>query len=175
MQQHKGFCRVAKEYGLVQDAMQPTMMKMVQKHDGPKNSRLYLTIHVDDLLLVGDERAADGFIKFMEDKGWKTEKRGPLRAGSFSCLKRQMEIIEKGITIRPDQQHIKELAKLTKVDQKKLSTTPGDGNFNKLSKEDETMNAEDITKYRSAVGKLLCIAPDRPDVQYDMWPKDWLA
>ena len=162
----KGFCKVAKEYGLVQDVMQPTMMKMVQDDDNPDDGRLYLTIHVDDLLLVGNEKVAEGFIKFMEDKGWKTEKRGPLRSGSFSYLKRQMEIIEKGITIRPDQQHIKDLAKLTKVDQKKFRSTPGDGNFNKLSKEDEPMNPEDITKYRSAVGKLLYIAPDRPDIQY---------
>ena len=77
-----------------------------------------------------------------------------------------MEIIEKGITIRPDQQRIKYLAKLTKVDQKKFRSTPGDGNFNKLSKDGEPMNVEDITKYRSAVGKLLYIAPDWPDVQY---------
>ena len=51
----KGFCKVAKEYGLVQDVMQPTMMKMAQKDDNPADGRLYLTIHVDDLLLVGDE------------------------------------------------------------------------------------------------------------------------
>ena len=139
---------------------------MARKEEDPQDGHLYLTIHVDDLLLVGDEKTAEGFIKFMEGKGWKIEKRGPLHSGEFSYLKKQMEIIEKGITIRPDQQHIKDLAKLTNVDQKKCRSTPGDGNFNELSKEDEAMNHEDITKYRSAVGKLLYIAPDRPDIQY---------
>ena len=28
------------------------------------------------------------------------------------------------------------------------------------------MAAEDVTKYRSAVGKILYIAPDRPDIQF---------
>ncbi|CAK9116129.1 unnamed protein product, partial [Durusdinium trenchii] len=67
---------------------------------------------------------------------------------------------------RPDKQHIKELAKLTNVEHRKHRTTPGDGTFNRLSKDDEPMKYEDITKYRSCVGKLLYISPDRPDVQY---------
>ena len=113
----KGFCKVAKEFGLVQDVMQPTMMK---KPDGPnemnENGKLYLTIHVDDLLLIGHEAEVEKFIKYMDTKGWKTEKRGPLYSGSFNYLKREMELIDRGITIRPDKQHIKELARLTKVD-----------------------------------------------------------
>ena len=163
----KGFCKVAKEFGLVQDVMQPTMMK---KPDDPgemnKDGQLYLTIHVDDLLLIGHEGEVEKFIKYMESKGWKTEKRRPLYSGSFNYLKREMELIDRGITIRPDKQHIKELARLTKVEQRKCRSTPGDGNFTKLSKEDDPLDYNDITVYRSAVGKLLYIAPDRPDVQY---------
>ena len=91
----KGFCKVATEFGLVQDTMQPTMMK---KPEAPKGSetggKLYLTIHVDDLLLVGDELEVESFISYMGIKGWKTEKRGPLYMGSFSYLKREMELIE---------------------------------------------------------------------------------
>ena len=163
----KGFCKVATEFGLVQDTMQPTMMKKPEAPEGSDTGgKLYLTIHVDDLLLVGDEPEVEKFISHMERKGWKTEKRGPLYMGSFSYLKREMELIEKGITIRPDKQHIKELAKLTNVEHRKHRTTPGDGNFNRLSKDDEPMKHEDITKYRSCVGKLLYISPDRPDVQY---------
>lgn len=149
----KGFCRVAKEFGLVQDVMQPTMMKKPEssgkEDDGGK---LYLTTHVDDLLLISHEKEVERFITYMERKNWKTKKRGPLYAGSLA--------------IRSDKQHIKELAKLTKVEQRKCRSTPGDGNFNKLSKDDEPMDYDEITTYRSADGKLLYIAPDRPDVQY---------
>ena len=49
------------------------------------------------------------FLKFMENKSWKIEKRGPLYARPFQYLKGNMEIVENGVTIRPDQVHIKEL------------------------------------------------------------------
>ena len=77
-----------------------------------------------------------------------------------------MEIVENGVTIRPDHEHIKELAQVTKVEGRKPRTTPGDGNFTKLKKDDEPMPADQVTQYRNAVGKLLYIATDRPDVQF---------
>ena len=166
----KGFCMVAKEFGLEQDVMQPTMMRSSKKGEGDSKRSLYLTIHVDDLLLVGVEEEVECFIKFMENKSWKVEKLGPLYTGSFQYLKRSMEIVESGITIRPDQEHIKELAKVTNVmkvnTNGKPRSTPGDGNFTKLKKDDEPMPTTQVTQYRSAVGKLLYIAPDTPDVQF---------
>ena len=162
----KGFCAVARDYGMVQDVMQPTMMKKNQKAHDEGGGRLFLTIHVDDLLLIGDEEEVERFISYMEQKSWKVEKRGPLYQGNFSYLKRNMEMIENGIVIRPDKEHIKALAKVTNVENRKFRTTPGDSNFTKLSKDDEPMADEDVTKYRSAVGKILYIAPDRPDIQF---------
>ena len=47
-------------FGLVEDIMQPTLMKM---------DKLYLTLHVDDLLMVGRRALIDGFISFLESKG----------------------------------------------------------------------------------------------------------
>lgn len=151
----KGFCQVAKEFGLEQDVMQPTMMRSSKKSEGGNKRNLYLTIHVDDLLIVGVEEEVERFIKFMEAKLWKVEKRGPWYAGPFHYLKRSMEIVDKGIAIRPDQEHIKELAKVTNVLNRKPRSTPGDGNFTKLKKDDEAMPAAQVTLYRSAVGKLL--------------------
>ena len=162
----KGFCAVARNYGMVQDVMQPTMMKKDKKVKDEDNGRLFLTIHVDDLLLIGDEEEVERFISYMEQKSWKVEKRGPLYQGNFSYLKRNMEMIENGIVIRPDKEHIKALAKVTNVENRKFRTTPGDSSFTKLSKDDEPMADEDVTKYRSAVGKILYIAPDRPDIQF---------
>ena len=134
-------------------------MKKLKKADDEAGGRLFLTIHVDDLLLVGDEQEVERFIKYMEQKSWKVEKRGPLYQGTVSYLKR-------GVTIRPDKERIKALAKVTNVENKRFRNTPGDGNFTKLSKEDEPMANEDVTSYRSAVGKLLYISPDRPDIQF---------
>ncbi|CAK9073386.1 unnamed protein product [Durusdinium trenchii] len=140
----KGFCAVARDYGMVQDVMQPTMMKKDKKTKDEDNGRLFLTIHVDDLLLIGDEEEVERFISYMEQKSWKVEKRGPLYQGNFSYLKRNMEMIENGIVIRPDKEHIKALAKVTNVENRKFRTTPGDGNFTKLSKDDEPMGLANL-------------------------------
>ena len=43
--------------------------------------------------------------------------------------------------------------------------TPCAGDFNQLSKDDETMSENDWTKFRSCVGKLLYVASERPDCQ----------
>ena len=77
-----------------------------------------------------------------------------------------MEVVENGITVRADSEHIRELAKLTHVEKLKPRTTPTDHNFTKLSKDDEPMEESEVTRFRSAVGKLLYIAPDRPDIQF---------
>ena len=158
-----GFCRAAKEYGLVMDKMQPTFMK---KETNIVGKRLLLTIHVDDLMVIGDPEEVTSFIKFLEGKKWKLEKKGPIRHGVFEYLKRQMEVTENGITVRADSEHIKELAKLTHVEKLKPRSTPTDHNFTKLSKDDEPMEESEVTRFRSAVGKLLYIAPDRPDIQF---------
>ena len=77
-----------------------------------------------------------------------------------------MEVVENGITVRADSEHIRELAKLTHVEKLKPRTTPTDHNLTKLSKDDEPMEENEVTRFRSAVGKLLYIAPDRPDIQF---------
>jgi hypothetical protein len=67
----------SEKHGLECDVMQPTLTrKNQQPHE--KGSRLYVTIHVDDLLVIGDERAAFTFLqKFEAEEGWKLEKKGP--------------------------------------------------------------------------------------------------
>ena len=74
---------------MVQDVMQPTMMKREKKANDEASGRLFLTIHVDELLLIGDEQEVEHFIKYMEQKSWKVEKRSPLYQGNFSYLKAQ--------------------------------------------------------------------------------------
>ena len=167
----KGFCAVAKEYGMMQDVTQPATMKNVKK-PGSDEGTMYLTIHVDDLLIVGEGSEVEKFIQFMPAKTWQVEKRGPIYAGSFNYLKRSMETIDEGIAIRANKEHIKELARVTGVESKKPRTTAGDGNFNQLSRDDEALPAESVTKFRSVVGKLLHIAPGQ---MFSLLPKAWQA
>ena len=56
------FKQKSEKHGLECDVMQPTLTrKNQQPHE--KGSRLYVTIHVDDLLVIGDERAAFTFLQ----------------------------------------------------------------------------------------------------------------
>ena len=48
----KGFCAVARELGLEQDVMQPTMMRSAKPGEGKSKRGLYLTTHIDDLLVA---------------------------------------------------------------------------------------------------------------------------
>lgn len=97
---------MAREYGMVQDVTQPTMMKKVKQQ-----SQMYLTTLLDDLLIAGDEQETESFIEFMEAKTWRVAKRGLLYTGAFNYLKRSKELTDNGVTIRADQGHIKEAAK----------------------------------------------------------------
>ena len=56
------------------DSMQPSLMRLKEDPHQP-GKRLYITIHVDDLFVVGDENEAKKFFKNLEEKeGWKLEK-----------------------------------------------------------------------------------------------------
>ena len=116
-----GFCSVGKEYGLEVDVMQPTLMRKKRKpgEEEKEGERIYLTIHVDDLFVVADEPEMEKFLKFIQSKSWKYEKKGPIESGRFSYLKRNMEMTEEGVTIRADPSHIEELSKVAQVEKNK--------------------------------------------------------
>ena len=77
-----------------------------------------------------------------------------------------MEMMEDGVTIRPDDEHIMQVVKHAGVKGQKDKSAPCATNLNTLSKEDEKLGEQEAALFRSCVGKLLYIAPDRPDVQY---------
>lgn len=146
--------------------MQPTLTrKNQQPHE--KGKRLYVTIHVDDLLVIGDEHAAFTFLQKLEaEEGWKLETKGPFGLhGRFDYWKTKTEIKEDRLAVRPDDAHITDLEKLAKPGPRDRKT-PCAGNSNPLSKEDEAMDENDWREFRSCVGKLLHVASEPPDCQY---------
>ena len=164
----KEFKTKAEKHGMECDSMQPSLMRLKEDPHRP-GKRLYITIHVDDLFVVGDENEAKKFFKNLEEQeGWKLEKKnGPFKdMDRFDYLKRKMEIVENGCEVRPDDSHIRELAKLAGTEKRSYKLTPCANDFNKLSKEDEKMPEEKWLSYRSCVGKLLYLSPDRPDIQF---------
>ena len=68
------FTGAAKEFGMEQDIMQPTLL-MIHKV-------IYITVHVDDVFMVGDEGALKQFVDFLKmKKRWNIEEKGPFLMG----------------------------------------------------------------------------------------------
>ena len=154
------FRNKAEDFGLSVCVLQPSLMK---KFD----NSMCLTIHVDDLLLLGLDREIERFFRFLESGGWKLEAYGPFTPyEKFQYLKHKIMFNDQGVVIRPDEDHIVEAAALAGVTGRRFRTTPTNSEFNKLNKDDDLLDEGERTKYRSVVGKLMYISPDRPDIQY---------
>ena len=153
------FASACREFGMEQDLMQPTLMMM--------DSLLYLTVHVDDVFMVGREDKVRELIRyFKEEKQWNVEEKGPFRQGDkFFYLKRQFNLGRKHCDIRCDRKQYDSFEKEVDVYSKFYRKTPLDANFAKKD-DSEALEGAEITKYRSIVGRLMYMAGERPDAQY---------
>ena len=146
----------SEEFGLEADVMQPTFMK--------KENELLLTVHVDDVLLIGLPPVMEKYVKFLkEKKGWNinVEAKGPFTTGDkFNYLKRQFDIRDEGVALSCDAKHYEVLA--DQMDSYSKRLTPA---FNKRD-DSPKLDPEESTKYRSAVGRMMYMASERPDAQY---------
>ena len=133
------FASTAKGHGMIQDLMQPTLLM--------KAKEIYITVHVDDVFMVGKEQSLRDYVKHLQAKGWNVEEKGPFRIGDkFHYLNREFRLCRDccGSLYRK---------------------TPMDQSF---AKKDESpqLEGQDITKFRSVVGRLMYLAGERPDCQF---------
>ena len=77
------FVGASKKYGLEQDPMRPTLLMMKKE--------MYITMHVDDIFMVGNETALKGVVQYLQKKrGWNIEVKGPFNVNEkFHYLKRE--------------------------------------------------------------------------------------
>ena len=147
------------EFGMTADAMQPTLMKL----DG----ELYLTVHVDDVMMVGEEKTMLKFVDHLKGKKWNLEVKGPYGRVNdrMSYLKRQFQFNEHGCSIRCDYKHYEILSKAANACKRKYKTTilPSDYSAKDRSKE---LEGSDIKAYRSLVGRMMYLSGERPDAQF---------
>ena len=116
-------------------------------------------------VFAGPGALIDGFISFLESKGWKVEFSGPFKVGeTFEYLKRKITRVDDGYIIRANEKHIEEIAAEADIFKKKRKTTPGSD----LSRHDwgDALEGKELTAFRSVVGKMLYIANERPDAQH---------
>ena len=153
------FASARRDFGMVQDLMQPTLMLMP--------NLLYLTVHVDEAFMVGREDKVRELIQyFKEEKQWNVEEKGPFRQGDkFFYLKRQFNLCMRHCDIRCDRKQYDSFEKDIDIYSKFYRKTPLDANFTK--KDDSgVLEGSEITKYKSIVGRLMYMAGERPDALY---------
>ena len=141
------------------DVMQPTLFKLEE---------LLVSVHADDLIMVGSRKASERYIRYLREKAkWKIEVEGPFsKAGDeFSYLKRKYSLVADGCVVRADPLHIEKLAEVCKTSGKKAKKTPCRNDISEIDSTEQLMGQE-VTEFRSCVGKLLYLSGERPDAQF---------
>ena len=156
------FLKTCKAFGLEADVMQPTLFRIPNE--------LYLTVHVDDILLVGNPAIIKRFVAFLENEmKWSIEKKGHFGVGDrFTYLKRSFDLEPHGCVIRCDYKHYETLTKELGLGKKKYRSTPLPHESSKRD-DSEELKGEEIRKFRSVVGRLMYISGERrPDAQFSI-------
>ena len=144
------FSGACKKFKLEQDVMQPTLFM--------RTGSMYLMVHVDDVFMVGALQTLTEFVMFLKEvKKWKVEAKGPFAAGEkFLYIKMQFKINDDHCDTRCDHKHLF------------LQSISKDTPDQTLTKKDDSplLEAEEATKFRSIVGRLMYMAGERPDAQF---------
>ena len=147
------------EFGMKQDPMQPTLLYIP--------GELYLTVHVDDVFMVGITQRLRGFVNYLkEKKSWNVEEKGPFKPGErFHYLKREFTLRPHHCDERCDRKQYDGLEKDVDLFSKFYRKTPLDANFTKKDTS-PALEGGEVTRYRSIVGRLMYLAGERPDAQF---------
>ena len=129
--------------------------------------RLGALTHVDDVEIVCEVSRGESLKQQCKNAGLNVAWEGPLSLESGSCkfLKKTMRSVEGGILIEQDKKHIQKLVESVGVEKTSGKNTPSPANLHHC-KSDELLQDDRYGKYRTALGILLYIGPDRPDILY---------
>ena len=143
-------------------------MVTVYKH---RVKRMYITIHVDDLLVVGSHDDCNWF-KEQISKCFTVKSDGPYNIDDkWECqyLKRTLICTESGIVVEPNKKYIPKLLELLKIENRRGKSLPHHAQLESYSAdrvlEREKLGAEESKIFRGGLGICLYLAQDRPDVQ----------
>ena len=89
----------------------------------------------------------------------------PIVGGEFNFLKKKYQVLEGGIICRPDPIHIKKLVELVLSGRWRMRKVPCEKGVTDVDNS-SLLDAASASEYRQAVGRLLYLNPERPDIQF---------
>ena len=144
-----------------------TIMRKIQ---GGK--RIYLSVHVDDIILISKPEDLDWFSQTV-GRTLTMKMDGPHlqgEGGSLYYLKKKITLLPEGIFIQPNNTYIPKLIALLKVSGRRKRGLPYHATLESYCPENdlepERLTGESAALFRSALGLILYVAQDRPDIQF---------
>eukprot|EP00971_Amphidinium_carterae_P352089 6492420-Amphidinium_carterae.1 len=127
-----------------------------------------IVVHVDDLVIVGSEKARTEAIKELRaEYAMKHEEEVSEPGQQVRLLGRTLIKTKRGFTLVNDATHVQKLAELFELKAgSKGALTPGDKEVEATSEDMALLSPERASLLRSAIGKLMWISADRPDVKF---------
>ena len=132
----------------------------------------YLSVHIDDIILVSDYEGCLAFTRHFE-KQLKMKMEGPFSCehpGVLYYLKRQIEFTPQGIYISPNSKYVPKLLQTLHLEERRPRTTPQHVGLDvydaETLKPEDFLSPEQSKVFRSALGICLYMAQDRYDIQF---------
>ena len=141
----------------------------IYKH---KEKDAFLSIHIDDILLVAPKEFCVEFHSSLGKK-LKVKMDGPLHPdedGTVFYLKRQIEMDKDGLSIAVNSKYIPKLVEMLNVTDRRGKSTPGQTGLNvydaEVINESEYLPTKEAKLFRSGLGVCLYVALERMDIQH---------
>ena len=144
-----------------------TIMRLIQG-----DRRIYLSVHVDDIILICKPEDVEWFSQTV-GRTLTMKKDGPHQQGegrSLYYLKKKITLLPEGILIQPNNTYIPKLVALLKISGRRKRGLPYHATLESYCAEHdwepERLVGDNAALFRSALGLILYIAQDRPDIQF---------
>ena len=128
--------------------------------------KLGATIHVDDGLLGGCEDRVNSAVSVLQQK-YRLEVSPVVKniGDQLKFLKRTLEVVEDGLKIHIDAKYIEKVVSILGITNPRHRKVPATSDLT-MKDESEYLDEAHVGRYRAALGCLLYISPERPDVQH---------
>ena len=145
----------------------PTIMKLSNQV-----RKVFLSVHVDDILFIGKPEDVTWFAN-TAGSSLTMKVDGPHEQGSgkmLHYLKKKITLFPEGVLIQPNNTYIPKLISLLKISGRRGRGLPYHSTLEaynaELENENERLEGEQAATFRSALGLILYISQDRPDIQF---------